>query len=170
MNQYQKEQCFEELFQKNYSKMYYLALYILKNTDDAQDVVHEVFAKLWEEYNPEETIYKTSYFTTITRNRCLDIIKHDAVKMRYARLYIEMYRQGLLDDDTDGNEQMDVIYKTMEKMSPRTRLVVEQCYFENMKYAEVADLLGLSKDGVRKHIIKALAMLRKAFPNDFKKK
>ena len=150
--------------------MYYMALYMLKNTDDAQDVVYEVFAKLWEDFNPEEAIYKTSYLTTITRNKCLDIIKHDAVKMRYARLYIEMCRQGLSDDDADGDEQMNVIYKTMENMSPRTRLVVEQCYFENKKYAEVAELLGLSKDGVRKHIIKALAMFRKAFYNDFKKK
>ncbi len=145
--------------------MYYLALYMLKNTDAAQDVVHDIFADFWERYDSEKTIYHTSYFTTITRNKCLDIIKHDAVKMRYARMYIEMYRQGLLDDDTDGDEQMEIIYKTMEKMSPRTRLVMEQCYFENKKYVEVAEMLGLSKDGVRKHIIKALSMLREAFYN-----
>lgn len=145
--------------------MYYLALFMLKNTDAAQDVVHDIFADFWERYDSEKTVYQTSYFTTITRNKCLDIIKHDAVKMRYARMYIEMYRRGCLDDSLDDEEQMEIIYKTMEKMSPRTRLVMEQCYFENKKYVEVAEMLGLSKDGVRKHIIKALSMLREAFYN-----
>lgn len=169
MNQYQKEQSFKELFCKNYSKMYYLALYMLKNADAAQDVVHDIFADFWERFNPGEDVYQTSYFTTITRNKCLDIIKHDAVKMRYARLYVEMHRQGLTDDGTDDDEHMNIIYKTMEKMSPRTRLVVEQCYFENKKYAEVAEMLGMSKDGIRKHIVKALAMFRKAFGDYFNK-
>lgn len=54
-------------------------------------------------------------------------------------------------------------------MPPRTKFVIEQCYFEDKKYQEVAEILGLSRDGVRKNIMKGLSMLRNAFSVKYKK-
>ena len=44
-----------------------------------------------------------------------------------------------------------------------------QCYFEGKKYDEVAEILGLSRDGIRKNIMKGLALLRNAFSVNYKK-
>lgn len=57
----------------------------------------------------------------------------------------------------------------MEAMPPRTKFIIEQCYFENKKYDEVAEILGLSCDGIRKNIMKGLALLRNAFSVNYKK-
>ena len=64
---------------------------------------------------------------------------------------------------------MAVIEQVMEAMPPRTKFIIEQCYFENKKYDEVAEILGLSRDGIRKTIMKGLALLRNAFSVNYKK-
>ena len=64
---------------------------------------------------------------------------------------------------------MTVVERVMEQMPPRIKFILEQCYFENKKYDEVADILGLSRDGIRKNVMKGLAMLRNAFSVNYKK-
>ena len=48
----------------------------------------------------------------------------------------------------------------METLPPKTRHVLEECYFNNKKYKEVADSLEVSTNAVKKHIVKALGLLR----------
>ena len=55
-------------------------------------------------------------------------------------------------------------------MPERTKFVVDKCYMEGMKYVEVAEMMSISRDGVRKHITKALTMLRSAFSIEKKNK
>ena len=45
----------------------------------------------------------------------------------------------------------------------KTKFVVDQCYLEGRKYVEVAEMMSISREGVRKHITKALNILRSAF-------
>lgn len=71
--------------------------------------------------------------------------------------------------DDEEDERIAVIQQVMEEMPPRTKFVIEQCYFENKKYDEVAEILGLSRDGIRKNIMKGLALLRNAFSVNYKK-
>lgn len=44
-----------------------------------------------------------------------------------------------------------------------TRHILEECYVRRKKYQEVADELNISVSAVRKHIVKALSVLRKEF-------
>ena len=71
--------------------------------------------------------------------------------------------------DDEEDERIAVIEQVMEAMPPRTKFIIEQCYFENKKYDEVAEILGLSRDGIRKNIMKGLALLRNAFSVNYKK-
>lgn len=163
-----KEKAFKELFEANYSKMYYAALFVVSNTDIARDMVNDVLAKLWENFDSCSNEYTPAYLFKITRNRCFDYLRHLNVENQYAKLYMDLYKSGIIDDESH-DERMDIIYRVMNEMPTRTRFVVDQCYFEGKKYAEVAEILGISKDGVRKHIIKALTLLRSAFSVNYKK-
>lgn len=46
-----KRNQFKELFEQNYSKLYYVALTFVKDEEDAHDIVSDFFASLWEQYD-----------------------------------------------------------------------------------------------------------------------
>jgi DNA-directed RNA polymerase specialized sigma subunit len=60
-------------------------------------------------------------------------------------------------DVADLSNIQTVIRKDLE--SP----LIKECYYENKKYQEVAENFGISISGVKKHIMKALKMLREEF-------
>lgn len=164
-----KESFFQELFTTNYSRLYYVALSYVNDGEVAKDMVNDVFTHLWEDFDVDSDLYTAAYLVTNTRNRCIDYLRHSEVELRYAQLYAKLNDEDLLVEDEEKDDRLNRIYKVMENMPARTRFVMDQCYFENKKYIEVADILGLTTDGVRKHIMKALAMLRNEFSVNYKK-
>lgn len=52
-----KRNQFKELFEQNYSKLYYVALTFVKDEEDAHDIVSDFFASLWEQYDGDITLY-----------------------------------------------------------------------------------------------------------------
>lgn len=164
-----KEDSFKELFDENYSRLFYAALFILNDEANAHDIVEEYLIDLWENYDPDLTYAKAYLFNGIKR-RCLDFIKHENVKNKYAQLYLALHNEtNFHTSDDEEDERIAVIQQVMEEMPPRTKFVIEQCYFENKKYDEVAEILGLSRDGIRKNIMKGLTLLRNAFSVNYKK-
>ena len=89
-------------------------------------------------------------------------MKRMRVRDDYARAFLVSNEEAVVVDDID-EERMRIISHVMGKMSKQTRFAVDQCYMEGKKYAEVAELMGISREGVKKHIVKALKMMREAF-------
>ncbi len=157
-----KRNQFKELFEENYSKLYYVAVNIVENEEDAHDIVSDFFANLWEHYGTDTQIYKNTYLYRGVQRRCLDFIKHNKVKSKYNKLCLTDSYPLFYDDETE-DERLRKIEEVINSMPERTKFVVDKCYMEGMKYVEVAELMSISRDGVRKHITKALNMLRSAF-------
>lgn len=163
-----KEKSFRELFEQNYSVMYHAAMVIIKDADVAKDIIDDIFADLWDVYDETSDRYTPSYLVRSIRNRCIDYLKHEQVKSTFARVCIERYRSGALDEVSD-DDRMERVLHLISEMPQRTQFVMEQCYLEDKKYDEVADLLGITKSGVKSHIMKGLDMLRNAFSVKYKK-
>ena len=53
--------------------------------------------------------------------------------------------------------------KAVSTLPPRSRHVLEKCYYQHQTYKQVADELGITTDGVKKHITKSMAVLRAYF-------
>ena len=64
-------------------------------------------------------------------------------------------------DDID--ERIAALNKMVEQLPQKTRFVLQQCYYEKHTYKEVGDMMGMTADGVKKHIVKAFAILRERF-------
>ena len=61
------------------------------------------------------------------------------------------------------DERLGELSKAVAKLPAKTRFVLQQCYFEQHTYREVADMLDISPEGVKKHISKAFSALRDHF-------
>lgn len=160
-----KEKQFKALFEKYYTKLYYSSLAIVRDEDDARDIVNDVFTHIWEKHDSFEDTVNSMYLYTSIRHRSLDHLKKKKVRDNYANNYIKNNDEGFLYDDEE-EERIRQIQKVIDKMPEKTKYVLDQCYMEGKKYMEVASDIGISRDGVRKHIVKALRLLREAFSKD----
>lgn len=160
-----KEKQFKALFEKYYTKLYYSSLAIVRDEDDARDIVNDVFAHIWEKHDSIEDTVNSMYLYTSIRHRSLDHLKKKKVRDNYANNYIKNNDEGFLYDDEE-EERIRQIQKVIDKMPEKTKYVLDQCYMEGKRYMEVASDIGISRDGVRKHIVKALRLLREAFSKD----
>ena len=66
---------FEELFKKNYSKLYYVALDWVENEESAKDLVNDLFAELWKQYERLQDENVEGYLFQSLRNRCINYLK-----------------------------------------------------------------------------------------------
>jgi len=169
MGQGNKAQQFKILYTENYSRLYYSALYFLHDSEVAKDMVNDVFTEIWEHFDPLRIQYTFAYLYTNVHNRCIDYSRHVAVENQFVSLYREMNREMTLSEAKEKDERLDVIYEVLKSLPQKTQFVVEQCYFNDKKYTEVADILGITTDGVRKHIMKALSAIREHFSVNYKK-
>lgn len=160
-----KEKQFKALFEKYYTKLYYSSLAIVRDEDDARDIVNDVFAHIWEKHDSFEDTVNSMYLYTSIRHRSLDHLKKKKVRDNYANNYIKNNDEGFLYDDEE-EERIRQIQKVIDKMPEKTKYVLDQCYMEGKRYMEVASDIGITRDGVRKHIVKALRLLREAFSKD----
>lgn len=78
----------------------------------------------------------------------------------YVQIYSELTQSYVETEYLEQDERMMHISKAMEKLTPHTRHILEECYIQRKKYQEVAEELNISVSAVRKHIVKALQVIR----------
>ena len=64
------------------------------------------------------------------------------------------------DEEIMRDEMIDQVLKALEALPPRSRVVLECVHLKNMKYAEVAELLGISVATVKTLLVRSLKTLR----------
>lgn len=157
------KQSFENLFREYYSRLYYFAYDYTEDMEVSKDIVSDVFTSIWNNRENIENDKVVGYLFISVRNQSLNYIK----RQRKADDYVNFCSQVATEEgDEDLNlidERIAEMTSEIEKMPSRTKYILEECYFHHKKYKEVAEVLEISTDGVKKHIIKALSILRNHF-------
>lgn len=155
---------FERLFRTYYLGLKSYAQKMLKDPDQAEEVVQEVFFKLWEKRKDVsiDTSMK-SYLFRAVHNHCLNIFKHQKVRENY-KAHVESLPEEFQLDKTDSMIQTDIKEKILEGIA----LLPEQCgrifrmnRLEGYKYREIAEKLGISQKTVEGQMSKAMKRMRK---------
>lgn len=154
-----KEERFRELFLVMYPKLIRYATTLMGDADEAKDIVSEVFGKAWE--TPNFTCEdRSSWLYTATRNACLNRLKHLRVEQEHVEAIV-LATQADVDNGYWEHEALLQKAETIVKKLPEpTCIVLRLCYWEKKTYHEVAEEMGISPDTVKKHISKALRILR----------
>ena len=149
---------FETLYIQYFPSSMRLAISLLHDEDEARDVVHEVFLKLWEADskvdNPSAYLLRSVRNTSLSRIRKLDV--REKVKMK---LMLEPPP-----DDFDYEQRHEEVKTAVERLlTSREQQVVEKIYSEGLSYKDAADSLGVSVAAINKNIVGALKKLRTHF-------
>ena len=154
---------FESLFKSNYTRLYYYALTFVDDAEVCKDIVSDVFETLWHDYDSVRPDGRMAYLYACVKNRCVDHLRRRSVKQRYVLFYATDVREGLLGTDRELEERLQRVDRVINGMPPQRRFVLEQCFFHKKSYREVAAILGITTDGVKRHITTALRNLRDEF-------
>jgi RNA polymerase sigma-70 factor, ECF subfamily len=153
---------FEILFNENYERLAYYAYQYLKDKDNAEDVVQELFSKLWinrVELPKDANI--NAYLYSAVRNACLNQIKHQKVKeAHFSNFEIPVLNNDYIENKIDANDLSKLIETAIFELPPERQKIFLLSREQGLKYQEVADKLGISIKTVEAQMGKALRSLR----------
>ncbi len=135
---------------------------ILKNDADTEDLVHDIFLKIWEERRKISQVTSfRSYLYSMTRNMVYNRLKKAKVHSRF----IGTTSTNQVDQDIEKRlitrDLLQKIRKMMVKLPKQQRDIYEMNRDEDMTYNEISDKLGISPKTVQYHIGKVLIKLKK---------
>lgn len=165
------ESRFDSAFKEHYHRIRYVAVHFLKEQEQAENVAQDVFMSLWEKRH--EVDFGKSvlpWLVTLTRNKCLNIIKNLKVQQKYHDRSYNMImdlRSDLAKSSSESillNKEAEMLLiEAMEKMSPSMKETFLLCRFKGKKYEEVAKIQKVSVKTIEYRIMCALRILRKEF-------
>jgi RNA polymerase sigma-70 factor (ECF subfamily) len=157
------ERIFEVVFRKYYQSLCNYANSMLKEIDEAEEVVQNLFSGIWEKRTDLEiSISLKSYLYRAVHNHCLNRIKHLKIREEYQQ-YATSYYESSYESVTQSvmkNELERKIEEAIEKLPEQCRLIFRLSRFEELKYHEIAEQLGISPKTVENQVGKALKILR----------
>lgn len=156
---------FKTLYFNYYNVANNVAYYILKDKDAAEDIVQDVFIKLWEKRAKlSEVDNKKAYVAQMARNAALDSIRSSG-RVETEPLNLEL-KQVPAEDQLSNNNQDEIknrIEMAVGLLSPKCRLIFSLSRFEGLTNDEIAEYLDLSKRTVETQISQALKQFRTEF-------
>ncbi|WP_224995209.1 RNA polymerase sigma-70 factor [Cesiribacter sp. SM1] len=160
------EQALEFLFRQHYTALKRVSYRIVRNNEQARDIVQDVFAKLWEKRQfLRETKPLKAYLFRSVINRSLNYLR-DNPRLQVVSLdELTPEQHATQSNETsaklEDQELHALINRTILELPLQCRVAFQLSREEEMSNAQIAEYMGVSVKAVEKHITKALKRLRK---------
>ena len=156
---------FEAVFREHYEALARFAFRFVRDAAAAEDIVQEVFGQLWtDRHSIKIATSLRAYLYAAVRNRALNISKHVAVIDAFER--DENAVESIAPAPAQPDEALDVaelharLAEAFDALPEKQATVMRLRWRDELTYAEIADVLGISIKGVEKHLSRGLAALR----------
>lgn len=157
------KQVFEQLFRSCYVPLCNYAAGIVSDKDEAEDIVQQTMITFWEKRETIEIATSVkSYLYRAVHNQALNKIRHDKVRQEHSK---DVQSAGEQESEAASGkilqqEMQAKIAEAINQLPDQCRTVFQLSRFENLKYLEIANHLGISVKTVENHMGKALRLMR----------
>lgn len=158
---------FNSVYWRYSPKVYNTVLYLLNDSDIAEDVVQELFLTIWEKReNIQPELNFEAYISTIARNLAYKYIEEALHKNQTLEELNDIKLISSSEEDAiEADSLREYIFNVISSFPEMRRKVFIMSRFENLSHAEIAEKLALSERTVEAHIYQALKELRKVLGN-----
>jgi len=158
-----RPQALTEIYNRYNSLLYIYAYKKLGDKSEAEDVVQEIFVRLWKNhklFSLKSTL--ASYLYRSVRNRSLDIFAHKKIKSSYiASLQVFIDNQTATTDFLIREKDISgLVDREIKSLPPRMREIFILSRKEHLSHKQIAQKLNISPETVDKQIKRALRVLR----------
>lgn len=160
---------FEELFRHYGKRLYHFSLKYQKSTAEAEEIVQEVFLKIWQlRASLDPDLSFNAYLFKIAYRQIAERFRKDAL----ARKYIAGIADELIPFSDELNEAtnyyslLQLVEESVDKLPPRQKEVFILRRSEGLSIAQIAEKLGIAHKTVEQHITGALKSIKSCLDSD----
>ncbi len=161
---------FEQIFRENYPRLLFHVNRIVSQSDDAEDIVGDVFFEIWNrrhELNIDRDGLKAYLYRSVS-NRALNSLRRRGTAETSISLLTKLNEIRLdhlisnYDPDTDVRrmEIRQAIEQAIESLPEKCRQAFTLSYIQDLKNQDIADIMNVSPRTIDAHIYRALRVLR----------
>lgn len=154
------------LYDRYASLVYRLALRILSNPQEAEDLTQEIFLTLWRSgsYNPSRGSL-SSFLTTLTRSRAIDKLRSRGTNLKFIQRWSQMIvneTSSLTPFESAAlSQRSHQVRQALTQLPEKQRQVLEMAYYEGLSQSEIAAQLGIPLGTIKTWSRQGLLNLRK---------
>lgn len=140
-----------------------LARRMLRNTDDAEDAVQEIFLEIWKNshrFDPSQAS-ETTYIAMIARRRLIDRIRHSQRRISADSIDDILAEPSVRSDKMmQTNVEAREAAKAMDELRPEQRQVLQLSIVHGLSHQEIAEATGMPLGTVKTHARRGLIQVR----------
>ena len=164
---------YQELVAQTSGRIYNIALGLLQNKEDAEDITQEVFVEVYQSVSRfSEKSKLSTWIYRITISKSLELIRRRSRKKRTGIVLSLFGRENHLNVTNtspfyhpgvklENKERTAVLFRAIEQLPDRQRVAFTLHKLENLNYAEIAEITGISLSSVESLMFRARQNLRK---------
>lgn len=156
-----QKSAFTEFYTFFFQKLILASEKYVKDVYLAEEIVQNVFLKIWESPESLEEIksIKPYLYTAVINSSISHLNRQKSIEQHHLKIASNLTEEYLLDLDEE-NDLIILLHREIEKLPPQCRKVFKLNRFDRLKYRDIANQLNLSERTVENHIAHALKVLR----------
>lgn len=153
------------LYDRYASLVYRLALRVLANSQEAEDLTQEIFLTLWRHgtYNPTRGSL-SSFLTTLTRSRAIDKLRSRSTSRKFFQRWSQtMTAETSFPSPFEAaslSQRSQKVRSALAQLPENQRQVLEMAYYEGLSQSEIAKQLNIPLGTVKTMVRQGLLKLR----------
>jgi RNA polymerase sigma-19 factor, ECF subfamily len=157
------EQAFSQVYHHFHPSLYPYVLKFVKVPQLAEDIVQDIFLKIWEARQQLPHVKNfPGFLFSVARNHTLNILHSIARSNNALPAMIRYFQEQRSDDEVLSNDYRKFVENALKAISPRSREIFRKCREQAMTYEEVAVEMEISRNAVKKHMVRAIRILKDA--------
>ena len=156
---------FKQLLLPLYPRLQRVALRLLGNAEDAEDMVQEVYMKLWSKRDALPDVKDVeAYCVTLTRNMCIDRLR--MAEMEKADVDEVPTMLAATDDveaQVERHDAVELVKQIIETLPEHQQQVITLRDMEDCSFEEIAEQTGLTAVNIRMLLSRARRTIRERF-------
>ncbi|MCE9625131.1 MAG: sigma-70 family RNA polymerase sigma factor [Deltaproteobacteria bacterium] len=137
---------FSELVRKYSDRFFAVAYRLLRNGDEAEEIVQNAYLKFWQDpkkFNPQKNTKWSTWFYRVVVNACLDRLGKRGREVSQESFEIHPDAAPSVESNMAEREQHQALNKALGELPERQRAALTLCFWEGLSNQEAADVLGL---------------------------
>jgi RNA polymerase sigma factor (sigma-70 family) len=153
---------FKSLVADHKNRLFRIANWMLHNTEDAEDLVQEVFLKLWD-IRDSLSKYRSieALLVTMTKNMCLNLISKK--KLEFQEYPMEWLNTQSDEKKLEHREELGILQQIIDALPEQQKIVMQLKGVEQLETNEIAELLGETENHVRVILCRARKSVKEAY-------
>lgn len=165
----QQPSALEQLYDATVQRVYGLALRILHNAADAEEVCCDVYQQIWRNARRFDTARGSAlqWIMVIARSRALD--SYRGQRLERAQVRLDEVSDTYLTDENPAVDQLlgqiesaSAVRAAVALLSPDQARLIGLAFFQGLSHQEIAERTKLPLGTVKSHILRGIQMLRKS--------